>query len=265
MNDTSTVLVTRHPVPASEGVHVAEVTLNRPDKLNAWTAEMRDRLVAALGEAGADDRCRAVVLTGAGRAFCAGQDLAETAAIDPDDHAAAEAWIDDFGRLFRTVRGLDKPVVAAVNGVAAGSGFQFALLADLRIGHEGVRMGQPEVLSGIPSITGIWAMRGILGRAKTTEFALTGRLVEGPEAERLGLLSRLVPQDQVRSEALAEAVRLAELPPGAVALTKGRLRELDDAGLDEAVDAAKKVHTAAYATGEPQREMARFLAGRRRA
>ncbi|GAA2591087.1 enoyl-CoA hydratase/isomerase family protein [Streptomyces axinellae] len=265
MTDTPTVLVARHHVAAADSeVHVAEVTLNRPDKLNAWTSGMRDKLVAALDEAGADEQCRAVVLTGAGRAFCAGQDLAETAAIDPDDHAAAEAWIDDFGRLFRTVRGLDKPVIAAVNGVAAGSGFQFALLADLRIGHEGVRMGQPEVLSGIPSITGIWAMRGILGRAKTAEFALTGRLVDAAEAHRLGLLSRLVEPEQVRSEALAEAARLAELPPGAVALTKGRLRELDDAGLDEAIEAAKKVHTAAYATGEPQREMARFLAGRRR-
>ncbi|MFF5565456.1 enoyl-CoA hydratase/isomerase family protein [Streptomyces sp. NPDC012623] len=265
---TSTVTVTRHPVSvdgtAEEVLHLAEVTLDRPDKLNAWTAAMRAELVAALAEAGADDRCRGVVLTGAGRAFCAGQDLAETAAIDPDDHAAAEAWIDDFGLLFRTVRGLDKPVVAAVNGVAAGSGFQFALLADLRIGHAGVRMGQPEVLSGIPSITGIWAMRGILGRAKTAEFALTGRLVGGEEALRLGLLNRLVDADRVKEEALAEAARLAQLPPGAVALTKGRLRELDDAGLDEAIGAAKKVHVAAYATGEPQREMARFLAGRRR-
>ncbi|MFJ2516278.1 enoyl-CoA hydratase/isomerase family protein [Streptomyces griseoviridis] len=265
---TSTVTVTRHPVSVDgtteEALHLAEVTLDRPDKLNAWTAAMRAELVAALTEAGADDRCRGVVLTGAGRAFCAGQDLAETAAIDPDDHAAAEAWIDDFGLLFRTVRGLDKPVIAAVNGVAAGSGFQFALLADLRIGHAGVRMGQPEVLSGIPSITGIWAMRGILGRAKTTEFALTGRLVHGEEALRLGLLNRLVDADRVKEEALIEATRLAQLPPGAVALTKGRLRELDDAGLDEAIEAAKKVHVAAYATGEPQREMSRFLAGRRR-
>ncbi|MFI2410501.1 enoyl-CoA hydratase/isomerase family protein [Streptomyces sp. NPDC018947] len=265
MTAHSTVVVTRHPVDGlSADAHVAEVTLNRPEKLNAWTGEMRGLLVAALEGAAADDTCRGVVLTGAGRAFCAGQDLAETAAIDPDDHAAAEAWIDDFGRLFRAVRALDKPVVAAVNGVAAGSGFQFALLADLRIGHAGVRMGQPEVLSGIPSITGIWAMRGILGRAKTAEFALTGRLVDGVEAQRLGLLSRLVDEDRVKAEALAEAARLAALPPGAVALTKGRLRELDDAGLDEAIEAAKKVHTAAYATGEPQQEMARFLAGRRR-
>ncbi|MER6976153.1 enoyl-CoA hydratase/isomerase family protein [Streptomyces carpinensis] len=259
------ITVTRYPVTAGESeAYVLEVTLNRPDKLNAWTASMRSELVAALDAAGDDNQCRAVVLTGAGRAFCAGQDLAETAAIDPDDHAAAEEWINDFGQLFRAVRGLDKPVIAAVNGVAAGSGFQFALLADLRVGHAGVRMGQPEVLSGIPSITGIWAMRGILGRAKTTEFALTGRLVHGEEALRLGLLTRLVDEDRVKEEARAEAARLAQLPPGALALTKGRLRELDDAGLDEAIDAAKKVHAAAYATGEPQREMARFLSSRHR-
>jgi enoyl-CoA hydratase/carnithine racemase len=270
--DTPAVLVARHTVTADgasergEGPErfVGEITLNRPGKLNAWTSEMRGELIAALGEFGTDPQCGAVVITGAGRAFCAGQDLAETAAIDPGDHGATEAWIDDFGRLYRALRSLDKPSVAAVNGVAAGSGFQFALLADLRIGHAGVTMGQPEVLSGIPSITGIWAMWDILGRAKTTEFALAGRLVDGTEAHRLGLLTRLVAEDQVRAEAVSEAARLASLPPGAVALTKRRIRELDDAGLDEAITAAKKVHTAAYATGEPQREMDRFLSGRRR-
>ncbi|OON71932.1 enoyl-CoA hydratase/isomerase family protein [Streptomyces tsukubensis] len=269
------VLVTRHPLTleAHAGAYVGEVALNRPAKLNAWTAEVRAELVAALGAFNDDELCRAVVLTGSGRAFCAGQDLSETAAIAPGDHSAAEEWIDDFGRLYRAVRGLDKPTVAAVNGVAAGSGFQYALLADLRIGHGNIRMGQPEVLSGIPSITGIWAMWEILGKAKTTEFALTGRLVDGVEAHRLGLLTRLVEVgdsdaeesgEAVRVEARAEAARLAALPPGAVALTKGRIRELDEAALDQSISAAKDVHVAAYATGEPQREMAAFLAGRRR-
>ncbi|WP_285573840.1 enoyl-CoA hydratase/isomerase family protein [Actinoallomurus iriomotensis] len=243
---------------------VALITLNRPEKLNAWTARMRDRLIESLAEAGADPDVRAVVLTGAGRAFCAGQDLKETAGIDPDDHAASDAWIDGFDRLYRAVRDLDKPTIAAVNGVAAGSGFQFALLADLRVGHRDVRMGQPEVLSGIPSITGIWAMWDVLGRARTAELALTGRLVDGTEAERLGLLTRLVDAEQVLASAVEQAHELAALPPGALALTKGRLRELDDDALAAAVRAAKKVHAAAYASGEPQREMARFLAGRRR-
>ncbi|MER6951444.1 enoyl-CoA hydratase/isomerase family protein [Nonomuraea sp. NPDC000554] len=243
---------------------VAVITLNRPEKLNAWTAEMRARLIELLRAAGADPEVRAVVLTGAGRAFCAGQDLGETATIDPDDHAASDAWIDGFDELYRALLDLDKPSVAALNGVAAGSGFQFALLADLRIGHSGTRMGQPEVLSGIPSITGIWAMWHVLGRARTTEFALTGRLVDGAEAERLGLLTRLVDQDQVLPAAVAQAKELAALPQGAVALTKGRLRDLEQDALADAVRTAKKVHAAAYATGEPQREMARFLRGRAR-
>ncbi|MEV4806304.1 enoyl-CoA hydratase/isomerase family protein [Nonomuraea sp. NPDC049421] len=243
---------------------VAVITLNRPEKLNAWTAAMRERLIELLRAAGSDPRVGAVVLTGAGRAFCTGQDLGETATIDPGDHAASDAWIDGFDRLYRAVLDLDKPVVAAVNGVAAGSGFQFALLADLRIGHPGVRMGQPEVLSGIPSITGIWAMWNILGRARTTEFALTGRLVYGDEAERLGLLTRLAAEGEVLAVAVAQAKELSALPPGAVALTKGRLRELEREALVDAVAAAKKVHAAAYATGEPQREMARFLKGRAR-
>ncbi|MEU0240713.1 enoyl-CoA hydratase/isomerase family protein [Nocardiopsis sp. NPDC006198] len=256
-------LVLAHREPLAEG-HATVITLNRPDKLNAWTGAMRTRLVGLFEEAGADADCRAVVLTGAGAAFCAGQDLAETRGIDPADHAAAEAWIDDFDLLYRALRGIDKPTIAAVNGVAAGSGFQFALLADLRVGHPGVRMGQPEVRSGIPSVTGIWAMWDILGKARTIEFTLTGELVDGDEAHRLGLLTRLVPgRDEVLPAALALADSLASLPPGAVALTKARLREIDDEALTDSITAAKRVHAQAYASGEPQREMERFLAKRR--
>lgn len=259
-SSTKTVLLRREPVP---GGHIGVVTLNRPAKLNAWTDDMRTRMVEIFTELGADEACRAVVITGSGRAFCAGQDLAETAAIDQSDHSAVEAWIDSFDILYRAVRGIDKPTVAAINGVTAGSGFQFALLADLRVGHAGVRMGQPEVRSGIPSITGIWAMWDILGKAKTIEFTLTAELVDGVEAQRLGLLTKLVDEDAVLDEAIALATKLAELPSGALELTKARLREIDDAALTDAVEAAKKVHAAAYATGEPQREMDRFLSKRR--
>ncbi|WP_031469169.1 enoyl-CoA hydratase/isomerase family protein [Sciscionella sediminilitoris] len=243
---------------------VAVITLNRPEKLNAWTAPMRESLIEAVRAADADPEVGAIVFTGTGRAFCAGQDLNETASVDPSDQAAAEEWIDSFDRLFRTVRDTGKPTIAAVNGVVAGSGFQFALLADLRIGHSGVRMGQPEVLSGIPSITGIWAMWSVLGRAKTTEFALTGELVEATEAVRLGLLTTLVEPEQVLEAAVDRAAKLAALPAGAVSLTKGRIRELEEDSLADAVRAAKRVHGEAYASGEPQREMAAFIGGQRR-
>src|SRR5690606_13575213 len=97
---------------------------------------------------------RGIVFTGAGdRAFCAGQDLAETAEFDPD---GVEAWLANFRAMYEAVLHVDKPVVAAVNGVAAGSGYQFTLLCDVRVAHPGVRMGQPEVKSGIPSITGMY-------------------------------------------------------------------------------------------------------------
>jgi enoyl-CoA hydratase/carnithine racemase len=242
----------------------AIITLNRPDKLNAWTEAMRNELIGHLEGLKGNDEVRTVILTGSGRAFCAGQDLAETASMNPEDHASAEAWIDGFDRLYRAVRNLDQITIAAVNGVAAGSGFQYALLADLRVGDSNVRMGQPEVLSGIPSITGIWAMWSILGKSKTSQFVLTGELVDAAEAQRLGLLNYLADDGGVLAYAKDLASRLSLLPPGAVRLTKNRLRSLEDDDLSDAMAEAKRVHREAYGTGEPQREMARFLASRGR-
>lgn len=242
----------------------AVITLNRPEKLNAWTLSMRTTLIAYLHELKNDSSVRVVILTGAGRAFCAGQDLSETASMDPDDHEAAEAWIDGFDELYRAVRDLRQITIAAVNGVAAGSGFQYSLLTDLRVGDPAVRMGQPEVHSGIPSITGIWAMWSILGRSKTSEFVLTGDLVDAAEAKRLGLLNYLSEDGKALEFARELAVRLGQLPAGAVALTKSRLTELEEDALSDAMSTAKRVHREAYSTGEPQREMARFLASRTR-
>lgn len=253
---TSEVLLQR------EGA-IATITLNRPEKLNAWTAAMRADLTAILKSLGGDETCRAVVITGAGHAFCAGQDLEETAKTDAEDHEAAEAWIDTFEELYTALVDLDQVTIAAVNGVAAGSGFQLALLTDLRIGDPSVRMGQPEVHSGIPSITGVWAMWGILGRAKTTEFVLTGELVDAVEAQRLGLLTTIGEPGETLAEARDLATRLSALPPGAVRLTKERLRSLERDAMSDAFVAAKDVHRRAYASGEPQQEMTRFLESRR--
>ncbi|MEQ9248744.1 MAG: enoyl-CoA hydratase/isomerase family protein, partial [Nitratireductor sp.] len=140
---------------------VLKITLNRPQVLNAWNAAMREELIEALTEAEEDEAVRAVILTGAGdRAFGAGQDLNETKSFDAD---RAEVWIGEWEKLYNRFRTLSKPIIAALNGVAAGSAFQVALLCDLRVGHAGVRMGQPEINSGIPSTTGPWIMREMLG------------------------------------------------------------------------------------------------------
>jgi enoyl-CoA hydratase/carnithine racemase len=251
-NMTERVVFERHH-------HTAVITLNRPDKLNAWTATMRDQLTAYLHDAAADHSVSAVVVTGRGRGFCAGQDLAESAGFHADDPADSDEWIDSFRTLYSAVRDLEKPTIMAVNGIAAGSGFQFALTGDLRIGHPDAKLGQPELLSGIPSITGIWAMWSVLGRARTTELILTGRLMDGHEAASVGVLTELVAEPDVLSTAVERAEQLSKLPPVALALTKRRLRELEDASFVDAFESAKRIHAAAYATGEPQREMIRFL------
>jgi enoyl-CoA hydratase len=236
------------------------LTLNRPEVLNAWHAPMRSQLVERLDAAEADPAIGAIVLTGAGeRAFGAGQDLNETKTFDAD---RAEEWMGEWERLYDRLRSLSKPLVVALNGVAAGSAFQVALLGDIRIGHPGVTMGQPEINSGIASVTGPWIMKEMLGLARTTELTLTGRMMDAQECHAIGLISRLVPQDQVMPAALALAAELAAKPPVAMRLNKARFREVTEAGFRECIAAGIRNQREAYATGEPARMMEEFLAKR---
>jgi enoyl-CoA hydratase/carnithine racemase len=235
---------------------VAVVVLNRPDKLNAWHAPMRAELVDALHRLGDADDVAAIVLTGAGdRAFGAGQDLSEAESFDAE---RAEQWAEEWTALYGAIRRLDKPIIAALNGVAAGSAFQVALLCDLRIGHSGTLMGQPEINSGIPSVTGTWMLWDRLGVARTTDLILTGRLLDADESVRLGLLTRIVPEDQVRISAVQLAKELASKPPIAMRLNKQRLRELTEAGFQDAEEAGKRIQAQAFASGEPRAMMERF-------
>ncbi|WP_426955636.1 enoyl-CoA hydratase/isomerase family protein [Muricoccus radiodurans] len=239
---------------------VAILTLNRPEVLNAWHTAMRSELVAALEEAEADEGVRAIVMTGAGdRAFGAGQDLNETKTFDPD---RAELWIGEWERLYDRIRSLSKPLVMALNGVAAGSAFQVALLGDFRIAHPGVTMGQPEINSGIASTTGPWIMREMLGIARTIDLTLSGRMMDAAEAERIGLINRIVPEERVMEEALSLANELAAKPPVAMRLNKARFREVTEAGFRDCLAAGVRNQRASYATGEPAREMEAFLAAR---
>ena len=221
---------------------------------------MREELLSALLAFGEDESLRALVVTGSGaRAFCAGQDLNEATNFDADQ---AEKWIGEFEALFDGIRSLTKPTVAALNGVAAGSAFQAVLLMDMRIGHPGVRMGQPEINSGIASVTGPWIMRETLGTAQTTDLTLTGRLIDAAEALRIGALHRIVPEDEVLPAALALAAELGAKPQEAMRIDKEWLKEMTEPGFRAAFAAARRLHRQSYAAGEPQRMTARFLAER---
>jgi enoyl-CoA hydratase/carnithine racemase len=239
---------------------VGVITLNRPEVLNAWNAEMRAELVMAFDAMEADEAVRAVILTGSGeRAFGAGQDLNETKSFDPD---RAELWMGEWERLYDRIRSLSKPIIAALNGVAAGSAFQVALLCDIRIGHPGVTMGQPEINSGIASTTGPWIMREIIGLARTIDLTLTGRMMDADECLHIGVMNRVVPKERVMDEALALAAQLAEKPPVAMRLNRQRFREVTEAGFRDCLTAGVRNQRVAYATGEPARMMEEFLAKR---
>jgi enoyl-CoA hydratase/carnithine racemase len=232
---------------------LATLTLDRPEASNAVNQALRDDLIAALDAANGDHGVRAVVVTGRGRSFCAGQDLREAATMQADEVAQ---WQQSQRAMFQAIRLLDKPCVAAVNGAAAGAGFQIALCADLRVSHTGARLGQPEIRAGFASIVGSYLMTLHLGLSKNVELSLTGELISAAEAHRLGLVHHLVDEGDVRGRARELALTLAEQPPQAFRLSKRRFREITQAGFDEACEAGARYQEECFSTGEPQRVMA---------
>ena len=215
----------------------ALVTFRRPAVMNAWDRAMRREITEACLRLEAEPAVRAVVFTGEGdRAFGAGQDLREGSAATLD---AIDPWVAEWQRFYSALRGLSKPSVAAVNGVCAGSAFQFALMADFRVGHPGVRMGQPEIKAGVASSLGPWIIDAVLGHALAVDLSLTGRLMDGAECQARGLLSRVVPAGTVVEAALALAAELGAHPPLAMALTKQRLAGFLDEGFTAAFDVWK--------------------------
>jgi enoyl-CoA hydratase/carnithine racemase len=238
---------------------VAVITLNRREVLNAWHRPMRQELMQAIADFEADKNIGAIVLTGAGDAFSAGQDLSETMEFDAE---RAVEWIREWEALYDLIRSLSKPIIAALNGVAAGSAFQVALLTDFRIGHAGTRMGQPEINSGIASTTGPWIMREMIGLARTIDLTLTGRMMDAAESHSLGLINRLVPKDQVLPESVKLAEELAAKPPLAMRLNKARFREMTEAGFRDCLEAGMRTQAQAFGEGEPARMMEQFFATR---
>ena len=200
-----------------EGAGFAVVTLNRPDKRNALSLDLRARLTEELASLGNDDAIRCVVLTGAGSAFCAGMDTTEFGG----DRTHKERIVELSIGLFRTLGAFPKPAVAAINGPAVAGGFALALLCDLRIASNEASMGFLENRRGIPPSYA--AARAALPAALATELCLTGRLVEAEEAERLGVVSEVHAAADLMRRAAAVAGEIAAAPPSASIETKRRI------------------------------------------
>jgi enoyl-CoA hydratase/carnithine racemase len=232
---------------------IAIVRLNRPERLNAINEGIRRELPAALAPLNADQSIRAVVITGAGeRAFCAGQDLEEGAGYTIDD---VDRWFTEMHSMYAAVRALDKPSVAALFGAVAGAGYQIALYCDLRVAHPEVRIGQPEVKTGLGSILGTSVMDWHLPFGINAELSLMGDFISGERAWQVGIVNHLVPREQVFEKAMDLARALGERPPHAIKITKQRMRELTQPQFDDILVAGRKYQRLAYESGEPQRLM----------
>lgn len=196
---------------------VTTVTINRPEKLNALDAATRDRLCATLEQAARDVETRAVVLTGTGRAFCVGQDLGA-----PDELVDAYATVaGSYNAIVRLISTMAKPVVAAVNGLAVGAGFGFALACDIRIAAESASFAASFARVGlVPDSSVSWHLVREIGRARAFELAASGRSLPAAEAYSLGLLNEVVPDAALEARALAVAGELARGPARALAHTK---------------------------------------------
>lgn len=217
------------PVLTSTQGAVRLITLNRPAALNSFTAAMHAELLPALEAAAADDAVRAVIITGAGRGFCAGQDLNDPAMAAPDGQAPDVGAVIErhYLPLAVRIRTMPVPVVAAVNGVAAGAGANFALCCDFVLAARSAGFIQAFSKIGlIPDCAGTWLLPRLIGRAKAMGYAMSGEKMPADEAERLGLIWRCVDDADLMAQALALAERLALMPAKALAETR---RVLDSA------------------------------------
>jgi enoyl-CoA hydratase/carnithine racemase len=243
---------------------VRVLTLNRPARLNALDAGLREKLIDALAGAADDGAVRAVMITGAGdRAFCAGQDLNESSAIDGADEGD---WIGTWRRMFMAFLTHPKPIVAAVNGVAAGGGLEIAMFSDIRIAVPAARFIMAEINIGLPTLIGSYFLNVHLHESRMREIVLSGRTIGAEEAHEIGLVHRLAGPDTICDEALAFARDIAAKPPRAMALNIRRFRQgmLEAVERDGVFEALIRYQGEAMASGEPQHVMAEFLAGRAR-
>ena len=245
---------------------ITQLTLNRPERLNALTYELVEELHAALDEVHADHECRAVVLTGAGRGFCAGLDLTGFGTVPgteeqgrPQRGMAVQQFIAKLVPHMRSVR---QPIISAINGAAAGGGFAIALASDVRICAQSAKFGTAFVRLGISGcdIGVSWLLPRLIGASRAWELMLTGRVFDAIEADKLGLVTRVVADAAVVDEALAVAELIAGNSPMGVWMTKEVMwSNLEVGSLQAGIDMENRTQILASGTEDSARAMAGFL------
>ena len=239
---------------------VGVVRLNRPSALNALNAQLITELGAAFDDLESDPAIGAIVLTGSERAFAAGADIKEMQA-----KTYIEAYTQDFiTRGWERVGQCRKPVIAAVAGFALGGGCEVAMMCDIVIAADSARFGQPEInLGTIPGAGGTQRLPRFVGKAKAMDLCMTGRMMDATEAERAGLVSRIVPADKLMEETLAVATRIAGLSQPAVMMVKESINRAFETTLAEGVRFERRLFHSTFATDDQKEGMAAFVEKRK--
>ena len=239
---------------------VAVIRLNRPQALNALNGQLMDELTAALDAAEADDAVRCIVITGSDRAFAAGADIKEMAS-----KGYVDVYREDFiTRNWERVTRCRKPVIAAVAGYALGGGCELAMMCDFIIAADNAKFGQPEITLGVsPGAGGTQRLTRLIGKSKAMDMILTGRMMDADEAERSGLVSRVVPLASLMEEVLATAAKIAALSPVSLMLTKEMVNAAYETTLSEGVKLERRLFHSMFAFEDQKEGMAAFVEKRK--
>jgi len=244
----------------TEAGKVGLVTLNRPKQLNALNDQLMDELGAALQAFDAAAAIGCMVITGSEKAFAAGADIGAMAS-----YSFADVYKGDYiTRNWETIRSIRKPVIAAVSGFALGGGCELAMMCDFIIAADNARFGQPEIKLGvIPGAGGTQRLPRAVGKAKAMDMALTGRMMDAAEAERAGLVSRVVPLDKLMDETLAAALMICDYSQIAVMAAKEAVNRAFEGGLSDGVMFERRLFHALFATADQKEGMDAFVAKRK--
>ena len=239
--------------------HIATITLNRPDSLNALNSQLLAELAKALKEADGNDRVRCIILTGNTKAFAAGADIKEMS-----EKSFVDMYLSDFfGDEHEAITRIRKPIIAAVAGYALGGGCELAMMCDFIIAAENAKFGQPEINLGVVAgIGGTQRLTRFVGKSKSMDMHLTGRFMDAEEAERSGLVSRVVPAKKLMEEAQGAASKIAEKSILTAMAVKESVNRSYETTLAEGILYERRLFQSLFATDDQTEGMAAFLENR---
>ncbi|WHT17496.1 enoyl-CoA hydratase [Crossiella sp. CA-258035] len=234
---------------------VGLITLNRPKALNALNLQLMREVTTAARELDRDPEIGALVITGSAKAFAAGADIKE---MQPNGYP--QVYLDDWFAEWDQLAQVRKPIIAAVSGYALGGGCELAMICDVLLAADTAKFGQPEIKLGvIPGIGGSQRLTRAIGKAKAMELCLTGRMMDAEEAERAGLVSRIVPADQLLEDALATAATIAGMSAPIAIMAKEAVNRAYETTLAEGVRFERRLFHATFATADQKEGMAAFI------